>query len=266
MKHFLATRFNLRFDVWKTVKDGSVPLTEEWLAERFDLFQTYCLPSVVHQKNQDFYWVVFFDTDTPKKYKKLINEIATSFKNFYPLYINGYDSLLPSFKQFIQSHLEEQDDFIITSRLDNDDVLHEDFTDTVQRLAVKKHETVIDLRRGYKMDITNNFLEFRKYYFPFNQFVSLVESAEEFNTVFSRMHPDWKYSSSIIIYDIRPLWIETIHKKNMLNNVSTNANLIKNVNIREFGIKTELKEKSSVYITLYNLQLLLKNLIKKYVQ
>ena len=39
IKHFIATRFNLKIEEWNTAKDGSVVLTEKWLEERFNLFE-----------------------------------------------------------------------------------------------------------------------------------------------------------------------------------------------------------------------------------
>lgn len=80
--------------------------------------------------------------------------------------------------------LEEDDDFIITSRLDNDDSIHHDFVYIIQNLAIKKHETIIDLRRGYQLDISSNIYEYRNYYNKFNPFISLVESTSNFQTVF----------------------------------------------------------------------------------
>jgi len=54
MKHFLLTRFNLRNEEWITTRDGGAVLTEEWLIQRFELFENYCLPSVMNQKNKNF--------------------------------------------------------------------------------------------------------------------------------------------------------------------------------------------------------------------
>lgn len=59
IKHFIATRFNLKIEEWNTAKDGSVVLTEKWLEERFNLFEKYCFPSVANQSIKNFYWLIF---------------------------------------------------------------------------------------------------------------------------------------------------------------------------------------------------------------
>jgi hypothetical protein len=263
MKHFIVTRFNLKVEQWKTAKDGSLVLTEKWLEERFDLFEKYCFPSVINQKNKMFYWLIFFDIDTPDIFRKRIEKITRNYDNFKPLYIDGIKSLNNSFIQFIIENLDDKDDFIITSRLDNDDSIHQDFVYTIQNLAIKKHETVIDLRKGYQIDISNDIYECRNYSNSFNPFISLVESSDKFNTVLSRMHRDWKNSNSIIVYENLPLWIEIVHKKNKLNHTQSNIPLIKKIKLRDFGIIKKLKNRNYIFIVRNNLILKLKKSLKK---
>lgn len=255
MKHFIATRFNLKVEQWKTAKDGSIVLTEKWLEERFDLFENYCYPSVINQKNKLFYWLIFFDIDTPNVFRERIEKLTCNYDNFRPIYIDGIKSLTNSFKQFIIENLDNKDDFIITSRMDNDDSIHQDFVDTIQNLAIKKHETVIDLRKGYQLDISNNVYEYRNYSNSFNPFISLVESSDKFNTVLSRMHPDWKNSDSIIINEKSPLWIEVIHKKNKLNRTQFNIPLIRKIQLSDFGIIKKLKNRNYIFVVISNLKL-----------
>ncbi|WP_051227980.1 glycosyltransferase [Gillisia sp. JM1] len=57
-QHYILTRFNLRAEDWTTTKNNEKVLTEEWLEERFDLFENYCFSSVRNQTNQNFKWLV----------------------------------------------------------------------------------------------------------------------------------------------------------------------------------------------------------------
>ena len=138
MKHFLATRFNLKVENWTTAKDGSLVLTEKWLEERFELFEKYCFPSVTNQKNKNFYWLIFFDIDTPTAFREKTKQLLSSHNNFKALYIDGIKSLNNSLIENILENLDESDDFIITTRLDNDDSIHKDFIDTIQNKTKKK--------------------------------------------------------------------------------------------------------------------------------
>lgn len=260
MKHFIVTRFNLKVEDWKTAKDGSIVLTDKWLEERFKLFQKYCLPSVINQKNQNFYWLVFFDIETPVAYKKMIDRIAGEYKKFVPLYIDSNNSLQPSFKKYILEHIKDDDLYIITSRLDNDDAIHENFVDIIQKIAIQKKDTVIDIRMGYQMDISDNSCKYRRLYNSFNPFISLVENTKNFNTIISRKHQDWKNSDSILVYDKDPLWIEIIHKKNKLNSVRSNIPLIKEIKLKEFGIARDEKKLGSFFIFKNNFYVVLRKI------
>ncbi|WP_417558562.1 glycosyltransferase [Mesoflavibacter zeaxanthinifaciens] len=186
MKHFIATRFNLKVETWKTAKDGSTVLTDEWLEERFELFEKYCYPSVINQKNKNFYWVIFFDIDTPKIFKGRIENLIRNHDFIDILYIDGIKAMNHSFNQYILEKLENTKDFIITSRLDNDDAIHQDFVGTIQKLAIPKNETVIDLRKGYQMDISENVYEYRNYLNSFNPFISFIEVRNNLKLYFQK--------------------------------------------------------------------------------
>lgn len=263
MKHFLITRFNLKVKHWKTAKDGSIVLTKSWLDDRFHLFENYCLPSVRNQVNQNFSWVVFFDIGTPSAYRQKIEQLSNNYDNLFPIYIDGIKPLRSSLKQFIKGHLDKDDDFIITSRMDNDDVIHRDFIDTIQRMAKKDNGLVLDLRKGIQMNISNNFYEVRNHYTYFNAFVSLVENSFDFNTVMHRMHQDWKDAKSIVVDDSKALWIELIHNKNKLNSVNLKKPLVRNIKLHEFGIVELINKRRISYILVHNLKLIIKRIIRR---
>ncbi|WP_178984745.1 glycosyltransferase [Winogradskyella helgolandensis] len=262
MKHFIATRFNLKVEGWTTAKDGYTALTDEWLSDRFELFQAYCLPSVINQSNQNFYWAIYLDIDTPNQFKKMIEDLTKNHNHFFPMFIDGTKSLNASFKSFIESHLDHTDDYFINSRLDNDDAIHQDYVKTIQQLTIKKDKTIIDLRKGYQMNVTKNYYEYRNFEFSFNPFISLIEKSDAIETIFSKMHRDWKQADSIIVFNEYPLWIEVIHKSNKANEVKHNIPLTQNINFNEFGITKALKEVNSYFFKYNNLKVQLNNSTK----
>ena len=262
MKHFIVTRFNLKVEQWKTAKDGSDLLTDKWLEDRFDLFKKYCFPSVVNQKNQHFSWLVFFDIDTSSEYRNIISRMSDEYSNLVPLFIDGNKSLQSSLKDYVLKHLDKTDEFFITTRLDNDDAIHLDFTETIQRVAVKKDKTIVDIRKGYQLNISGGVHEYRRLSNSFNPFVSLVEKAENFDTVISRKHNAWSDTASVVIYDKQPLWIEVIHQKNKLNTVRPEIPLIKKINLAEFGIDKNSRARNNFYILKNNFNVLARNLKK----
>ena len=256
MKHFLITRFNLRHDGWTAAKDGQLVLNEDWLSQRFNLFNHYCLPSVKNQSNQNFFWSVFFDTETPQIYKEIIEQISESYSVFQPIYINGYPELLDSLKNFIHHHIGEKDEYIITTRLDNDDLIHKDFIDSIQNLFKPIDKMVIDLRHGYQICVKGPKNEIREYDNSFNPFVSLVESRSYYKTVLSQMHRDWKNANATIVFDKKRLWIELIHQKNKLNEVDNNLKRVSSIKNTDFGLSSSFAFKdTSKFIILINFKL-----------
>ena len=64
IQHFVITRFNLRTAYSGTDRHGKPVLGPSWMHERIELFERYCLPSMVHQVNQNFTWLVLLDEAT----------------------------------------------------------------------------------------------------------------------------------------------------------------------------------------------------------
>ncbi len=252
MKHFLVTRFNLRNEKWKTAKDGNEVLTEDWLNHRFHLFEKYCLPSVLNQSSVNFIWCIFFDISTPEFYKKKIEVLTEKHKQIRILYIDGMKNLAESFTIFIRENLTTIDKFIITTRLDNDDLIHSNFISTIQYLAKPQNSLVIDIRSGYQVSIKDGICETRKSHSVFNPFISLIESTSDFSTVMSKMHVGWEKSESVLVFDKEPLWIEFIHDKNKVNSVEKKSPLIWKSSFDEFGFKLGIKNHSYIYITVNN--------------
>ena len=215
-QHYILTRFNLRATDWTVTKNKEKVLTEEWLKERFDLFENFCFSSVKNQSNQNFKWLVFFDINTPESYKIKVEEFRKSYENFYPFFIDGMPNFLPEILKNIK--LLDTEKYIITSRLDNDDSLHEDYVEVIQSYFDKQNHLAIDLIDGYTLQIGEKIrLGFQKHLY--NPFISLIEKKEDdFKTVWFRSrHGSWKYEKNIIRVKDKRLWLGIIHSKNKVN-------------------------------------------------
>lgn len=214
-QHYILTRFNLRAADWTITKNKEKVLTEEWLKERFDLFENFCFSSVKNQSNQNFKWLVFFDVNTPESYKIKVEEFRKSYENFYPFFIDG----MPNFLREIVKNIKLMDNekYIITSRLDNDDSIHEDYVKVIQRYFDQQNHLAIDLIDGYTLQIGEKIrLGFQKHLY--NPFISLIEKKDDFKTVWFRSrHGSWKYEKNIIRVKDKRLWLGIIHSKNKVN-------------------------------------------------
>lgn len=264
VSHFLVTRFNLRVSDWETTRGGGKVLTDEWLTERFRLFETFCLPSVKNQSDQDFRWCIYFDITTPAVYRDKIEQIAAAYPVIRLFYIDGIEALQPAFQSSVRSTVDADTKFVITSRLDNDDLLHRDFIKEIKRLFQPVHQTVIDIRCGYQLCIENKQAELRYLTNRFNPFISLIEDVSKSETVLSRMHRAWEEAEHIIVVDDQRLWIELVHQSNKLNEVNRRQKKLYGINMADFGLNNDtLTFESRFAILLYNLRLKINNVISK---
>lgn len=167
-KHYILTRFNLldtKTDVYNYLDDP-----HDWMRHRVVLFEKYTLSSMMKQTCQDFTWLLAFSQKTPpditRRYKNLRN-IKVIFEYPTEWLRNNYSG-----------------EWLLTSRLDNDDILLPTFVEKVQNHVKKSTKKgsfrteVIDVM-GVQWDMISN-----KWYdsgrnMPNSPFLSLFENTKE---------------------------------------------------------------------------------------
>lgn len=94
-----------------------------WMEHRMRLFEDITLPSVMKQTEKNFVWLLSFDQATPKEIIKKYSDLP----NVHIIY------------KYPRTYLRDQlgkeifsGDWIITSRLDNDDYIYPKFIERVQ--------------------------------------------------------------------------------------------------------------------------------------
>lgn len=236
-QHYILTRFNLRKDDWTTTKNNEKVLSDAWLKDRFELFENFCFSSVKNQTNQNFKWLVFFDINTPENYKQKVKEFEQSYANFVPLFIDGMNNFLPEIIQNIK--IMDSEEYIITSRLDNDDCLHKDYITEVQSYFDKQKHLAIDFIDGYTLQ-TGSTVRFGFKKQLYNPFISLIEKKENFKSVWFRSrHGSWKYEKNIVSVTGKRLWLCVIHSSNKVNLFTGYSNVDAAI-LNEFNIEPNL--------------------------
>ncbi|UFK98852.1 glycosyltransferase [Kaistella faecalis] len=250
--HIITTRFNVPTENWSQTRSGYAPLTDEWHEHRFDLFQKYTFPSFKNQKNKNFVWLVFFDVNTKTKYRQIINHLQNDFPNFKPVFVQDGAEINLGITTVFEKHFQKDQKFVISTDIDNDDLLHEEFVDKIQSLFKPVHNLVIDLRRGLQMSIINkNQVLVNEYYAIANPFVSLVENISSFKTIMNERHNNFRKYDNVIGYDNKPLFIQLIHTHNLMNSTLKTKGLSK-INFKEFGIPAEHTPKIMKWKTLFH--------------
>ncbi len=237
--HLLLTRFNMR------IRDkGKIGCDPTWLENRFNLFDDFCYPTVYAQSNQNFKWLVFFDIDTPDLFKDKIQDYS-QWKNFIPIYSDlewslytesefENDSLI-KLKNYIKPYIDKDSEYLITTRIDNDDAVEKDYVQRIQKLFREQECEVLCFLWGYRLYGENLYLIFS----VTNHFTSLVEkyNLDNFKTVYVKSHTVLYKVASVKKIFARPSWLEVVHGKNLSNRMRIEPRIKKTRLLNGFSIK-----------------------------
>lgn len=223
-KHYIFTRFNL-LDAKTTIYNNpAVTDPHAWLKHRLRLFNEYCLPNVMLQKGK-FTWLLSFARETPKW---IIDEYK-AFPHVKIIYEYPADYL-----RSLYGTILNKGEWIITSRLDNDDTIYPDYIERVQEqfrkefLLVDTDGLQRDIRTGkhYTVERKSNN----------SPFISLIEQVgvpwqsisnepderrlitEPVKTVYFCSHSkmEWHFPSMKIQ---EKLYKTNIHDRNIMNRI-----------------------------------------------
>lgn len=266
-KHLLITRFNLS-NRWNLDKQGNIVLDTVWLEDRFHLFMNFCLPSVIGQTSKNYEWWIYFDVNTESKFKELIENIQKQYPNFKPKYEKCYDDFENNMPIDITNFLKSENiDWLITTRLDNDDMLAKDTIEIIQKKINFKNNNLLEIPCGYTLELGNKS-KLRKVKNMLNPFISLVEKVKKdsiVKSVYFYQHNEWKNIESIIITN-KAQWVQIIHEKNVCNRANGELVYPLNFNSR-FKFNTKLLKLGIPPIKLLVLKLnkLLRNPVNHFV-
>lgn len=242
-KHFIITRFNIRmesnYDFDKNKKSTN---TDEWLEDRFFLFEKYCFPSIKNQINRNFIWFVLFDTQTPEKYRKRIIGYQQILAQFVPLYIPDglYPALSEAINKAMVDYLQEGDRYVITTRIDNDDAFHRNMIDEVQSRFNEQNNIFLNFNNGFQYDVEKEILVKMKYIN--NHFITRIEKRNALvETVITYNHALINEIAEVLyIENKEPLWIEIIHNGNISNGLRLYVPKFSGKVFNSFGFSADL--------------------------
>lgn len=231
-KHYIVTRFNIKSEGWKKDKNGNTVNDFNWLEKRYQLFENFCLPSMISQIELDYKWLVFFDTETPEQFKRVNSKIAQKFPQFRPIYVDGFIDFEITLKSIVQK--ETSVEFVLTTRLDNDDCLHNEAIKEIQSAFKPIDTCIIELTRGLTMQLGKEVKLAKRENLHSGPFITLIENlqiSKSIQTVYNCEHTSWRNLAEFIKIDKGFFWLQTIHDSNMANklhqDLTFNKNLLK---------------------------------------
>jgi hypothetical protein len=207
-QHFLLTRFNV------TDRQRSTPgLESGWLTHRFDLFKRYCLPSVAGQTTLNFCWLVFFDARTDPKdldrFKKLVEGLPVVVVLVAPDGSSTWDSACGAISELLLPSTK----WVMTSRIDNDDAIADDYLSRVQEELSGKDSAFTTFSNGYEWDGIRLYTR----HYPLSPFVSRIEPVGGFQSVMKVRHRRVASMDAWSKIDGPPAWLQVVHGENLSN-------------------------------------------------
>lgn len=211
MQHFIITPFYVRRHF--TAKTGKIEeqfASLEWLDDRLRLFETYCLPSVAAQSDQNFSWFLYFDDSTPQKYLDRVGAAISRYGNIFIKRCAFWEG--STLVNDVASTLDERTRWVITTRLDNDDGLQRGFVSMLHSAAEETTE-FLNFPRGIIWYSGKCYL----YSHPSNAFLSKVEPAHSLRTVWIGPHEHANRIAPVRQLSQTPAFLQVIHGNNVSN-------------------------------------------------
>jgi len=205
--HFIFTRYNVGlYDDWRKASDRRranvkrrhrrIGSPERWMKQRFVLFRRFCAPSIQYQLNKDFFWVLAMDSRTPAADIKAIVAAAkcpvrlvmTAFRAARGGHGVDYKAAIKT----IVAETATKYSHLLTSRVDNDDAVREDFVQLLQDACYRNTKPrTLDFRTFFRMEANSGVtkqLSARQA----SPFVSYLEPwRDKLTTVMCRSHNIW---------------------------------------------------------------------------
>ena len=183
-QHYILTRF-------------AYPEDYPHLEERFKIFYNFTKPSFEAQTNTNFTWLIKINPNHKDLYGTF-NNIKVEFVSQFPTHATptGY---------------------VLTSRVDCDDAIHQDYVKNIQDLFLENQSTRIIDGNGYRyISKTKEIYTFNNYNTKVSSpFSTLVCPFKDKLTVLCEKHGDLSKRFKVQFHD-KKLWLQNIHEYNKL--------------------------------------------------
>jgi Putative rhamnosyl transferase len=205
MQHFVLTRLALGRP------------SSEWLAKRIVIFEKYCAASVRSQTERDFKWFLALNPNIPDWFTK---RVVAAAPDAVLAYHNGPRDQV-NWRKLIEPFIRSGR--LVTTRLDNDDMLHKDFIAIVRHAARSSRlDFVIDFPVGYQLRLSD--LQCRTFVRSApTHFLSLVEAGIHRQLAYCQQHQKMGALFPILRIEGAPIWVEICHSSNLQNSFPENA-------------------------------------------
>lgn len=209
--HFIFTRWN--YPQFKGRKDvnGTTILDQNWIDKRISIFEKYYVPSIVNQTNKNFTCILNFDPTSSEELLKKYEGLANT------------QIICTPHKEFLAKWLEEnQIDLLITTRIDNDDLIAPFFIEKIQQKidysTLELNNLLLDFT-GVQYDLkTKSYSKIFTHKCD-SSFLSVFSTKlDGYKTCFFAEHPQMpNFFKKQIKISEEPAFVQLIHSSNLAN-------------------------------------------------
>jgi hypothetical protein len=186
------------------------------MTHRLDLFERYCLPSVASQSEQNFRWIVLVHPRTPAEFtRRLCGYTHHRHFDICRTSVLGAAAI----RRYIRPFHDRP--FLISTRLDNDDAIHQSFVADVHDAFHGQAFEWFNFPCGYTYEEAKGglFLSMQ----PNNAFISLIEAVDSDcapRTAFCINHTRASTLGRVVqASGGAPRWLQIVHDNNIYNHV-----------------------------------------------
>lgn len=208
--HLVQTDYNVGLyrprRIYKLLRRRLGTTPKLWMDQRLRLFGRFTVPSMRAQSSQDWSWIIRLDPETPKEDIEAIKEVAGETASF----------TTDDWSIILEELCEDLAVPLLTTRLDNDDLLRRSALAKIQLVAaVQVERCLINLSRGYSYDSMRRKLYLHDGFFSsgeISHFASLLELTPPFSGIQSYLETR-QSADSLSVIDIEDrFWVQVYHR------------------------------------------------------
>jgi hypothetical protein len=259
--HVVLTRFNMALPAIRSQGDlvGDEAFGR-YLRERIPLFRSICLPSLRAQVQRPDHWLIGFDGATRSEIEPLLESLKLE-DWIVPVWQETKDgtpeSASEAFGRAIVFLLRPDDQWVVTSRVDNDDALGRTYCRAARAYAgavVAARPDLDDFWLSFPFGVQFNGVRPLLYTRNNNAFLTRCEARSRFDAgkgggclQSNHAHVFQKGAVFLPITE-GPMWLQAVHSSNILNSEKDHLIPLRNTRavLKKFGIeKAEIESAES---------------------
>jgi hypothetical protein len=200
-KHYIITRFNNVCPKDLIKNNSEYIVTDDWMTHRFVLFSNFTIPSIKKQSG-DFTWILRFHPQTDKKWLNQCEDLCKDIKIIIHNSEKSWTNLI-----------DKKVDYVITSRLDNDDILGPNYVEKIHKSFRGEREMIL-WENGLNISKEGEYIVNQLS----NPFLALIEKTDNFVGCFNKVHLDMiKYEPYTVLEGME--WCQVVHRYNVSNKI-----------------------------------------------